>query len=402
MGPSASAAYGSLRDRIDREALTEFLRRALAYPSPQSDRLEDDPRLAGFIRDLILPEVRALGADGVHTDAMGNLLAQWGQGTSALALVVYAMTHPQTTMTDAFTPTIVDGAPYGIRGACMRGRGACEQKGAMAAALAGLRAALAAGGELRRPLALVALTSGETGRPNAIRHLLDNTGVTFELAIVACGTDNRVCLAQKGRLDVDILVRGKESHSSMPWLGLNALDGAALVLTRLAAHKVLATHPHLGQITLTPTSLTTEPRATHTVPAVARLTVDRRLMPGEEPEAALAQLRRFVGDVAPFEVTYEVGPYMYPYEIGPDAPLPRLIRDAYRAVVGRPPEYGYAHGGLDAGYLQHRGIQALMFGPGDTRLAHTTEDVVRLDACVDAAAVYAAVARAATDGSRAE
>jgi succinyl-diaminopimelate desuccinylase len=388
----------SLRERIDREALTGFLVRALACPSPQTDRLEDDPRLAAFIQEVVLPEVRALGADTVRTDTGGNLLAQWGRGTPALALAVYAMTHPQTTMADAFTPTVVDGAVLGVPGPCVRGRGACEQKGAMAAALAGLRAALAARGDLRRPLALVALTSGETGRPDAIRRLLDETGAAFELAIVACGTDNRVCLAQKGRLDVDIVVRGKQSHSSMPWLGLNALDGAVTVLTRLAAHRVLGSHPRLGEITLTPTALATEPRATHTVPALARITVDRRLRPGEDPDAALAQLRGFVGDLAPFEVAFETGPYMYPYEIEPDARLPRLIEEGFRAAVGRAPDHSHAHGGLDAGYLEHRGIEALMFGPGDPRLAHTADDLVRLDDCVDAAAVYAEVARAAAGG----
>ncbi len=356
--------------------------------------------MAAFIRDVVVPEARGLSPDILHVDAMGNVLAQWGRGTPALATAVYAMTHPETTMADAFAPTTVDGERYGVRGVCMRGRGACEQKGAMAAAIAGLRAALATPSGLRRPVALVALTSGETGRPNAIRHLLDETGATFELAIVACGTNNQICLAQKGRLDVDILVRGTQSHSSMPWLGLNALEGAVTVLTRLGARKVVGTHPQLGQITLTPTALSTEPRATHTVPATARITVDRRLAPGDDPGAALEQLKGFVGSLPPFELAYEAGPFMYPYEIGPDDRLPQLLREALVRVVGRCAAYMYAHGGLDAGYLNYRGIQSLMFGPGDRGLAHTANDLVRLDDCADAAAVYAEVALAAcADGA---
>jgi acetylornithine deacetylase/succinyl-diaminopimelate desuccinylase-like protein len=166
------------RDAVDRERMTAFLARALAYPSPQTDALEADPRMAAFVRDVIVPEADALGPDRLHVDRMGNLLAQWGRGPIALAFAVYAMTHPPTTMADAFTPGVVDGGPHGIAGPVMRGRGACEQKGAMAAALLGLRAALGAGAGRHESLALVALTSGETGRPDAIRHLLDETGVS--------------------------------------------------------------------------------------------------------------------------------------------------------------------------------------------------------------------------------
>jgi acetylornithine deacetylase/succinyl-diaminopimelate desuccinylase-like protein len=387
-----------LTDVIDRRGLTAFLERALAYPSPQTDQLESDPRMATFIRDVIVPEVRTLAPDALHVDAMGNVLAQWGQGTAALAVAVYAMTHPAASMPEPFVPTMVDGAPYGVPGPCIRGRGACEQKGAMAAALAGFRAALGRT-RPRRALALIALTSGETGRPDAVHHLLTETGAVFEMALVACGTDNRVCLAQKGRLDVDIVVHGKQSHSGMPWLGVNALEGAAIVLGRLAAHKVVGEHPELGRITLTPTGLSTEPRATHTVPALARITVDRRLRPGEAPEVALAELQGFVGSVPSFEIAYEVGPFMYQYELAPDDRLPQLLRDAFVRELGREPQYAHLSGGLDAGYFQHRGITSLMFGPGDTTLAHTVNDVVGVEACMDAARVYATVLRAAAEAS---
>ncbi|MGH7265098.1 MAG: M20 family metallopeptidase, partial [Candidatus Rokuibacteriota bacterium] len=254
-------------------------------------------------------------------------------------------------------------------------------------------------GPLRRAVALLALTSGETGRPDAVHHLLGETGASFDLAIVACGTGNQVCLAQKGRLDVDILVHGKQSHSSLPWLGLNALEGAATVLARLAAHRVVGEHPHLGRITLTPTACSTEPRATHTVPALARITVDRRLRPGEPPEGALAELQGFVGALPPFEVSYETGPFMYPYEVRAEDRLPRLLREVFVRELGREPEYSYSSGGLDAGYFQQRGIQALMFGPGDTTLAHTADDLVGVADCVDAAAVYAAALRAAAESA---
>src|SRR5689334_17030453 len=96
-----------LRNAIDRDAMISFLRRALAHPSVQTDLLEDDPQIAQFICDVILPEVQALGPDTLGADAKGNLMAVWGSGEPALALIVYAMTHPQTVMADAFSPRVV-------------------------------------------------------------------------------------------------------------------------------------------------------------------------------------------------------------------------------------------------------------------------------------------------------
>jgi len=43
---------------------------------------------------------------------------------------------------------------------------------------------------------------------------------------------------------------------------------------------------------------------------------------------------------------------------------------------------------LDAGYFVRRGVEAVSFGPGDTRLAHTAHDMVSIAELEAAAAVY--------------
>ncbi len=43
---------------------------------------------------------------------------------------------------------------------------------------------------------------------------------------------------------------------------------------------------------------------------------------------------------------------------------------------------------LDAGYLVRRGVEAISFGPGDTRLAHTTHDMVSIAELETAARAY--------------
>ena len=52
----------------------------------------------------------------------------------------------------------------------------------------------------------------------------------------------------------------------------------------------------------------------------------------------------------------------------------------------------YSPAALDAGFLNHRGIETVMFGPGDLRFAHTDQDLVSLQEVRDAAKIYAAAA----------
>ena len=48
--------------------------------------------------------------------------------------------------------------------------------------------------------------------------------------MIVIGTTGRIALANKGRVDVIVTVRGKAAHSSTPSAGVNAIEGARRVL----------------------------------------------------------------------------------------------------------------------------------------------------------------------------
>ena len=143
-------------DEIDR-LLVDLLR----YPSPQTERLEADPALKKFIADGIAPRIAELTGSAGTLDAMGNLVWRSGDsGSGGLLLMGYAMTFPAASMEEPFSGAIVDGAPFGIASRCVVGRGACEQKGALAAMLYAAAMVRRAQIELRAPLML----GGQFGR----------------------------------------------------------------------------------------------------------------------------------------------------------------------------------------------------------------------------------------------
>ena len=388
---------------FDAGRLLDHLAALARVPSPQTALFESEPQVQAFIRDHVRPRVERLGFGQGRIDAMGNYLFRAGAGTAGGVLFAgYAMTHPAGSMPEPFSGNIVDGKPYGIDGPCQWGRGVCEQKGPLAAMLEALEIVRSAPGGLRGRLAFAASTAGETGRHDSIARILEGYGAqpgsAPALAIVGIGTANRLCLANKGRIDVQITLRGKASHSSMPWDGRDAIDGMRQVMDRLDALPLAGEHPHLGRPTLTKTRIGSGPQATHTVQDRCDLTLDRRLLPGDDPDAAFRQIVEAVKDIRGYQVDVARGAFMYPAALAGSSRLARAIRAASRAVRGREAEVFYSHATLDAGYLIQAGIEAAMWGPGDLRFAHTDSEVVSLQEVGEAAKMYAYLMLTEADG----
>ena len=273
--------------------------------------------------------------------------------TSSLLLMTYTMTDPASAMKDPYAGEIVE-LP---EGRAVRGRGVSEQKGALAAAI---QAAILAhrNGTLRGRLVFALSSAGETGRHDAATVILKELGYTPKVGIIALGTNNRVTLGNKGRVDIDIIIRGQATHSSTPWAGVNEIDGARVVLDRLADLPLgNDAHPQLGQATLTSTHIASGPLATHTIQNEVKLIFDRRLLPGQDPAVAFAQVdRRSPRSTDPGESSAQRGAYMYACEITTGGPLFKTITEA-RGVGRRRPRRFTAMG---------RWMQAF-FSPPDAR-----------------------------------
>jgi acetylornithine deacetylase/succinyl-diaminopimelate desuccinylase-like protein len=175
-------------------------------------------------------------------------------------------------------------------------------------------------------------------------------------------TGLRLSLGNRGRLDVHVHLRGKAAHSSMPQAGLSAIDGAAEVVARLKQLRWAEHHPLLGQRQAVVYQVRYAPLAPHTLPSDAYLTIDRRLLPGDELGAALEEIRAVIGDMSPYEVTVSPGTAMLPALVEPEHPGVQALQAANLAVRGRAAETFYGQGSFDAGGLCAQGVPTVMFG----------------------------------------
>jgi acetylornithine deacetylase/succinyl-diaminopimelate desuccinylase-like protein len=342
----------------------------------------------------------ALGIEHARIDAMGNLIGETGADRSgrSLMLVSHAMNQPPSSMPDPYGGTIIDATPHGLPGEAVLGKGASEQKGTMAAMLHAIEAVKAAGIAIEGRLAFICCVSGETGKHDAIRNVVEVEKVRADVAFVY-GNSLKLQLGNRGRVDVKVIVRGTPAHSSRPETGANAVTGAMEVLRRLAADIPNdRAHPQLGTAWLSCNRMESFPRATHTIQDRCEIGLDRRLLPGEDPDAAVAEIARVAGTVdgwcdpvsgKPLRVEIEKGPVMHASLVAETAPVVRLLAAGCEAMLGRAPETFYGQSAHDQGYLNFVGIPAVNFGSGEQAFAHTDLDMASVDKTFDAARVYA-------------
>lgn len=392
------------KDAIERlisiDRAKQLLVGLVRVPSPQTDLLEAEPLLREFITTEVEPRLREAGIEDIRYDDMGNLISTYGADDSgaSLMLIGNAMNQPRSTMTRAYDGDVEDGAAYDLPGEVVLGKGASEQKANLAAMLHAIETVIAARLPVNGRLVFVCCVSGETGRHDAIRNVVETEGVRADLALLG-GTSLLLSLGNRGRIDVFVKVHGAPCHSSKPHQGCNAVTGAMEVIRRLTTDIDLAgEHPDLGARTLTINHVESFPKSTHTVQDRCDITVDRRLLPGDDPDAALAEIERVAMQVdgmadpasgETWRVEVAQGPFMYPSLVTAASPIVGLVNRAAETMLGAAPETTFASAAFDQGYLNHVGIPCANYGAGEDRFAHTDLDMASVARTADAARVYA-------------
>ena len=387
----AQSAKKIIEKHLTIEETKRLLVKLVQHASPQTELLEAEPQVLALIRNVVKPELEQSGLKP-FIDKQGNLILhlKGRQSSDRLMLVGYAMCAAPSTMKNPYSGEIVDGAPYKLEGDCVWGRGACEQKGSLAAMLAALKFIGASKVELPSDLYFVVSTAGETGRHNSLTYVLDHGSIQADWCIIDGPPD--IQLGNKGRVDVLVIVRGKPAHSSRPWEGVNAIEGALKALEklqRLMPYPEDKAHPELGKVSLAANAIESFPKATHTIQSECRIMFDRRLLPGDDPALAIQQMKRVIGKIEPFEITVEPRDFKYASEVKKDPEVVRALEHGIRSMLGYEPKFSFSTAANDTGLFNYRGIQAINYGARHIQFQHTDHDLVPVNSVFDAAKVFA-------------
>jgi acetylornithine deacetylase/succinyl-diaminopimelate desuccinylase len=349
--------------------------------------------------------------------------------------------HTDTVPLNAGDPGV--GFSGAVRDGRLEGRGAVDMKGALAAMAAAMVALRRAGEPAAGAVTLAAVVDEEMEGLGAER--LVAGGVAADGAVVGEPTGNRPCLGHKGLEWLEVELTGRAAHGGTPAAGVNAIAAAGrfvhLVETELAPRLAARAHPLLGPPTINFGAVRGGDQPS-TVAASCTLALDRRLVPGESCESAVAELEALLARVAAAMPGLATAVRRLPGGAGTlerrpfatdaGSPLARAVAAAWRAEAagrggdgesgagaagGRRPRPGHAAGdagtgdGLAAGtggpafaafpawtdgglLAVHAGIPTVILGPGDLALAHSPREAVPVAELAAAARIYAAAALA--------
>ncbi len=323
----------------------------------------DDPKLVHYVQEVVRPELERLGAPQLIDAGRNNLVAAIGPSGTGKSLLIqsYCVSQHHNLMDDPFSGKVESAAAYGFDQAAIFGMGVSQNKAHQAVLLAVFKVMIESGARLRGRLYWSLNCEGRSSH-DCTASILNALPEQPSFCIVQYPTGLRLSLGNRGRVDVDVHVHGKATHSSSPEAGLSAIDGANEVLNRLETLAWPDQHPILGGRQAVVYKLVFEPLAPHTLPSDAYLTIDRRLLPGEEPPAAAAEIRKHLGDLSPYELTVDPGVCMLPALVSPDEPHVQAFQASHQAVRGKPAVEYYHGGTYDAGGTASAGVPTVMFG----------------------------------------
>jgi acetylornithine deacetylase len=317
------------------------------------------------------------GSEKINLIALAGTKFTEGPPEVELALVGHTDTVPYDPIwEDALRLTEREGKLYG--------RGACDTKAFIAAALTAIE--LIELKKLRRPLALIFTADEEIGLLGAKR-LAEARAIHSRYAIVGEPTSLRPMRAGKGYCLAEVKIKGREAHSAYPGLGSSAVFAAARLIAaieRIAAELEREEHPAFDpSYTTLNVGLVHGGTAKNVIAGECRFTLEWRPIPGQDPKRLLDLLATAIEEEKTrdpdFVCEVDAARADVGFETSPDSNLVTMLEELSGLQAGT------VAFGTEAAQMTELGADAVVLGPGDIRVAHRTGEfvpVAELEACV--------------------
>src|SRR3989440_8300947 len=295
---------------------------------------------------------------------------------------------------DPWGAEFVDGRIYG--------RGACDMKGGLMAALYAVKAIHDAGIPMNGSLMVQSVIGEEDGGIGTFASLL--RGHRGNAAIVCEPTRLNLIPAQAGALTFTVRVPGKSAHACVRLEGVSAIEKyldihrALIQLERERNSEV--EHPLLGKLPLPyPLSIGRVQAGNWSSSVPEELIFEGRIgvAMGEASDAVRRQFERTLLNLAeedpwlrdhPQEIKWSGGQFESG-EIPLNHPLVELCRQCMLDLTGHERVLQGAPYGSDLRLLVNfGGIPTVLFGPGDVRLAHMPDEHTESSQVILAARAY--------------
>jgi succinyl-diaminopimelate desuccinylase len=306
---------------------------------------------------------------------------------------------------DPFAGVVRDGKIFG--------RGVCDMKAGIAAAVFAADAIARAGVALPGTIEISGTVDEESGGFAGVAHLAHvgriAQGRTDFVIIPEPLNVNRICVGHRGVYWFEVTAHGRIGHGSMPFLGVSAIDGMGKLLQGVRERLVPALASRRTMVPVVPAGARHatinvngidggQPVDGIQTPCVAdlcRAVFDRRFLMEEGFDAARTEIEELVALIARDApgVRFELRDLMvvHPTRTPDDSPVIGALDRSIRRVLGQPPALVASPGTYDHKHVARiAGIpHCVAYGPGELELAHQPDEHCRIDDLVNATKVIA-------------
>jgi succinyl-diaminopimelate desuccinylase len=306
---------------------------------------------------------------------------------------------------DPFAGVVRDGRIFG--------RGVCDMKAGIAAAVFASEAIDRAGVRLPGTIEISGTVDEESGGFAGVAHLAEvgriAKGRTDFVIIPEPLNVDRICIGHRGVYWFEVTAHGRIGHGSMPFLGVSAIDGMGRLLQSvrdelmplLASRRtaVPVVPPGARHATINVNGIDGgQPIDGIQTPCVAdlcRAVFDRRFLIEEGFEATKAEIMELVARAGAeaHGVRFNVRDLMvvHPTRTPDDSPVIAALEHSIQRVLGRPAERIASPGTYDHKHVSRiAGVpDCVAYGPGELELAHQPDESCAIADLVNATKVLA-------------
>jgi succinyl-diaminopimelate desuccinylase len=293
------------------------------------------------------------------------------------------------------------------------GRGSCDMKAGIAAAVFAAEAIRRAGIAHTLPIEISGTVDEESGGFAGVGWLAEHKWISHDKTKAVIipepfGVD-RVCIGHRGVYWFEVIAEGRIAHGSMPYLGVNAIEGMSHFLDLIRDELTPAL---FGRVTAMPVVPEGSRHATINIngidggqaidevpsPCVAdrcRVVFDRRFLLEEGLEETRAEIAALVARaqarMPDVRFTIEDRLIFEPTRAPEDAPLIGALTTAIKRVTGRPASLVASPGTYDQKHVARiAGVpHCVAYGPGELAMAHQPDEYCAVDDIVDCTKVLA-------------
>lgn len=350
------------------------------------------------VADVIINYFKQFGIESQRIEFSANrnqLIATIDSGSPGRTLALCGHMDVVRTGTDEWIYPPFDGT---IADDHIHGRGTVDMKSGLVAMAVAFSQFSNKQKEFNGKLKFIATVGEESNSIGAKQMVEEGILGNIDAMIIGEPTNNQLCLSHKGALWFKVKTTGKISHGSMPELGVNAIERMFQVIPKLKRelNELIENDKVLGKTTWSINRIEGG-QSTNIIPDYCSIDIDMRILPSQDIEELKENLKNLIEgemtDKLGFPCSIEFVNEKVALQTEESNKFIHLTREVLSEIRGE----GISLSGLsiytDASEFLKSSYKypIVILGPGETQLAHTTNENILIQDFYDAITIYAQI-----------